>query len=123
MQPDLSLYYGKLKSGVDYKIEGLIIGWDQIGTGRFDSLSPLNLSFSGEYHAFHRSGKVALSVVVTGQNVGTVDFNGEGGQCRFEEEGDYLHILFDDKNIKLQWWKDGIWIGGDGPPVNLWIGD
>jgi len=124
MQPDLSRYYGNLKTDKDYKIEGKIAGiWAKIGSGRFSGLAPINLSFEGEYDALGHKGKVALSIVVTGMNTGTVDFNGDGGQCKFEEDGDYLHVLFDGKNIKLEWWKDGIWIGGDGPPVDLWIGD
>jgi hypothetical protein len=129
MQPDLSQYYGSLTTGHTYFLEAEIgIVWAKVGSVTFSRLTPASFSFTGSYDinvgVTHIKGDVNMSLDVTGENVGTLSFNGQKGSCRFQRDGDNLNILFGTKTYKIMWWKSGIWIGGDVPTVTaLWIGE
>ena len=130
MDPDLSQWYRNLQANVTYRLQAKIVGYDTVGSGSFSILSPTEIAFSGSYDIPGiANGNVELNVTVTGENQGSFVFNGASGSCTFKvtsgDPGPYLHLdpeNYPQYDIQFQWWDDGIWIGGEGPPVDLWIG-
>jgi|GEM_PF-6820556 len=120
--PDLSQYYGNLQTGENYTIQAKIVFYVDVGQGSFSALSPSQVAFSGSYSAAGHSGEVTLNLNVTGPNQGTYNLNGRSGSCTFSEDGDTLTVSFGGTSIQIEWWHDGIWIGGSGVPYNIWIG-
>jgi hypothetical protein len=125
MQPDLSKYYGNLKTSHSYFLEAeIVLIWKKIGTGSFARLTPSVFELQASYDVLGLEGTVNLSVEVTGTNVGQLRYDNQHGPCSFQEDGDTLNILFNGKTYKLSWAKSGVQIGGDIPKVTaLWIGE
>ncbi|HEY0143828.1 MAG TPA: hypothetical protein VGF48_23275 [Thermoanaerobaculia bacterium] len=124
--PDLSQYYGNLQTGQNERIQAKIVAYTNIGNGTFSVLNPSEISFSGTYSIVGHSGNVDLTLTVTGTNSGTFQFNGASGPCTFTEQDGYLYVYFNEgggqTNVQVQFWSNGLWIGGPATPYNLWIG-
>ncbi len=125
--PSLAPYYGSLKVKTGYEIQAkLLLPYVTVGKGEFSVLSPKEIAFSGYYSAVGEKGKVDMRLTVTGYHKGTYSFNGISGDCAYKVDGEYLYVYFQDGSkttyIELQWWHDGLWIGGEAAPYKIWIG-
>lgn len=124
--PDLSNYYGKLTTNHDYRIQAKVVVWVTVGKGSFSTLNPTQLAFSGHYSVAGHSGSVDISLTVTGENTGTFNLNGHSGDCTFKEDGKILYVYFYEGSkrtyIEVQYWDNGLWVGGEASPYNIWIG-
>lgn len=125
--PSLAPYYGSLKVKTRYRIQAkLLVPYVTIGEGEFSVLNPKEIAFSGRYSAAGEKGRVDVKLTVTGYHKGTYSFNGKGGDCAYKVDGEYLYVYFQDGGkttyIELQWWHDGLWIGGEATPYKIWIG-
>lgn len=125
-KPDLSQYYGDLKTGQPQRIQAKIAVYVTIGSGTFSTLNPAVIAFRGSYTVFGHTGEVDLTLTVTGNDTGTFKFNDTTGPCTFKEEGGYLYIYFNEGGsqtyLQVQYWSNGLWIGGPATPYSLWIG-
>ena len=124
--PDLSQYYGSLQTGQNERIQAKIVFYATIGSGTFSVLTPSQIAFSGHYAVAGHSGNVDLTLTVTGDNVGTFKLNDASGPCTFQQQDNTLFVYFNEggsqTNVQVQWWQNGLWIGGPATPYNLWIG-
>ena len=125
--PSLAPYYGSLKVKTGYRIQAkLLVPYVTVGKGEFSVLSPKEIAFNGHYSAAGEKGRVEMKLTVTGYHKGTYSFNGESGDCAYSVDGEYLYVYFQDGSkttyIELQWWHDGLWIGGEAAPYKIWIG-
>lgn len=125
--PTLAPYYGNLKTETQYRIQAKIIAfYDTVGSGSFSILSPDEMAFQGSYSAAGQHGSVNLYIKVTSDNKGIYTNNGHSSPCTFKVDGDYLYVYFKEgggpTNVQLEWWDDGLWIGGDAVPHDIWVG-
>lgn len=125
-QPSLTPYYGDLQTNTTYAIQIKLPWYKTIGHGTFSVLNANEIRFSGYYSVLGHSGSINLDLVVTGTNSGNAVMNGHNYPCNFSLDGDDLDIALNEgrgpTKLEVEWWHDGLWIGGPGTPHNIWIG-
>lgn len=135
--PNLTSYTGTLTASTTYDIEGKDVVWVSIGSGQFSALDSTELAFSGTLDAKGQNGQIAVTIVVTGEQVGTIDLGitdnssslSANGACSFSESGSTLTVSFtasvnggspqamamqletDDDGVAITVNDDELWIG------------
>ena len=122
--PSLDKYYGTLKAGKEYTVmTRLLTSYIVVGSVEFTELSQTVIAFNCSYEFLGHGAQVKVRFTT---NSSYIEYNGRKVLGSYEEVGDTLRIYFNNgierTSIDIQWWGDGLWIGGEAMPNKAWMG-
>ena len=112
--------------GAAHTLQAKTMFWVDIGQATFSVITETNIALKATYRVLRRSGEIALSVMVTGENTGRVQLNKFTLDCSFEPRPNVLLVHYKTADGKPQLLsfstqKNGVLIDGDVVPVKVLV--